>query len=262
MWVPQRYRSVEQRKELFVSLKTSDQAEAHRLAGATYEAVLANMNERLVGVAGPVSEGYYRSLVDLARARGFTYRTASDLVDGPIEDLVARLNQLKSMDPAGKNKAQSDALLGTAGRPKLKISELQAFYENEHRTEVAKKNERELIKYRAPFLRAANNLIALIGDKYIEDISYDDAQAFFDHMKDRVAKSEIVAKTGNKFLGTLRTMINEYRQRYRVTAPNPFEGMNVTKGPKKSRKKVEFEDEFIRTKIRAGLPSKYKRRDT
>jgi hypothetical protein len=88
-WVPDRFRSVEPRKDLFVSLKTPIAAEAMRVALVVQQGILASLNARLAGSQAEAGNDYYERLRDLALAHGFPYKPASELATGPLEDVLA-----------------------------------------------------------------------------------------------------------------------------------------------------------------------------
>lgn len=185
--IPNEYRSVEPRSEIYVSLKTTNQLEAYRLAVAIQEQTLADLSTKLLGKPAAITESYYREMTERSRAHGFSYRPVDELLAGPPAVLVSRMSALMATDPSGKDKTTADAVLGMVEKPRLKVSGLPAFYEQENRTKLAIKTERELHKCRLPLERAAKALTDLVEDRYVDEVTYVEAQVMFDWLKDRVA---------------------------------------------------------------------------
>lgn len=251
MWVPVEYQGVAGKKQITVSLRTSSQTEAMRVAAEMENQLVANWNAKLLGRREHVTDLDYKGFVKLAKQRGFVYRPVGELVEGPIEEANARVLNLKQVDPKGEDRVAVEALLGTPGVPDTRLSGLVAFHIDENRVKHAKKNVHEAKKSKRPFDLCVGYLINLVGDKVLRDLHYDDAQAYLDYFKDRVAAAEITRETANKNIRLLRGMVNGFFIRYRLNRPNPFMGMVIKDTVKNSRPARQFSRDFIREKILA-----------
>lgn len=251
MWVPVEYQGVAGKKQITVSLRTSSQTEAMRIAAEMENQLVANWDAKLLGKREHLSDLDYKRFVKIAKQRGFAYRPVDDLLDGPIEEMNGRVLNLKKEDPQGEDRIAIEALLGTSGLPDTKLSGLVDFHIEENRVKHAKKNKHEKKKSRRPLDLCVKYLIDVVGDKRVGDVHFDDAQVYLDWFKDRVAKAEITAETANKNIRLLRGMINGFFLRYRISQMNPFAAMKIKETVKASKPIVEFESDFIIDQILA-----------
>jgi integrase len=105
-------------------------------------------------------------------------------------------------------------------------------------------------KWRNPFKLATANFIEVLSDKEVRDVSVEDATAFVDWWKDRVADGEVLADTANKNIGFMRSLIRAHDHKHmRGKRVNPFAEMKVVGGSKVSRKRREFSVEWIRDNL-------------
>ena len=95
--VPARYASIEQRSEVWVSLKTDSHKQAVKKAPAVWDSLVAGWEAQLAGRSedGLVALEAARSI---ARSYGLEYKPIQDVVDLPLKDLLARIEVLQRRD--------------------------------------------------------------------------------------------------------------------------------------------------------------------
>src|SRR6056297_2396863 len=164
MRVPSRYRSVETRKFIKQSLHTDSRTEAITLAASLRRELLADLDRRLAGEQAKMNSSFENN-VALAKARGTTYRTATELAEGSLSELMARFERLRTEDPSASRAEVISADLGGVERPVTKVSGLVAEYEKANRARLAGKTEDQRRRWRNPYKRAVREFLKVVPDK-------------------------------------------------------------------------------------------------
>lgn len=113
--VPLRYRSVESREFVSVSLKTENRAEAVTKAAAAWERLLAGWEAMLSGDTSQ-AEAFQEAARNLCAARGFRYLPPAEVAKLPLDQIIARAETIRVAD--GKpNRLDTAAVLGSAPPP-------------------------------------------------------------------------------------------------------------------------------------------------
>ena len=118
MRVPRRFQSVERRGEIHRSLKTDSERRAKELLPAAKAQLVEELEARLMIRAGRDPSEAYKAAQDIVARRGLTYKTVDDLVAGPLEEILTRLDGLGVKD--GPETAR--AVLGGIEVPTLRLS--------------------------------------------------------------------------------------------------------------------------------------------
>lgn len=255
-WVPDRFRAVEPRKELFVSMKTQDWGEAQAAALAVQQELMASLNARLLGIEQPGGREHYERVRDLALARGYAYKPAAELAAGPLEDLLGRIEGLMRRDPEARDGAAVEAVLGGVAEPGLLLSGLFEEFERISGDRTRGKTDHQLRTWKNSRRRAVRNLIQVVGDKPIDAITPADAVAFRIWWIDRIADDSDKASapgTANKDMAYLGAMLAEVCRAQGKANTRPFTGMRLKKtGSEKDI--LPFEREWIREHLLCDNP--------
>lgn len=255
LWIPDRFREVEPRKELFVSMKTTDWATAQAAALSVQQEILADLNARLLGKQQPGGREHYERVRDLALARGYTYRSAAELAAGPLEELLGRIEDLRKRDPEAREGTAIEAVLGGVAAPGLMLSGLFEEFERISGDRIRGKTDHQLRTWKNSRRRAVRNLMEVVGDKPIEAISPADAVAFKVWWIDRIADDSDKASapgTANKDMAYLGAMLAEVCRAQGKASTRPFTGMRLKKGSEKEI--LPFEREWIREHLLCDDP--------
>ena len=252
MRVPERFRDVEPRAVVKATLRTDSQTEAEFAAERLRRELVAGWNARLAGVAKPEAPAIpFEQLEAIAKERHAAYRPQDQI---PIDQLILRVLALKAEDPLAKRPELAAAVLGAAPTPDMRMSDLPAFYERERRTENAGKTEDAMRKWRNPIKLAVAGFVDVAGDLKVAHLSHEEAIAYADWWKDRVADGEVTAATANKSIGFLRIMTKAHDRRFRLSRLNPFDGLSITGGLKTPVKRLEFSESWIRENLMCADP--------
>ncbi|PKP63408.1 MAG: hypothetical protein CVT86_05295, partial [Alphaproteobacteria bacterium HGW-Alphaproteobacteria-8] len=176
---------------MVVALKTDSEIEA-RLRAVEVERELAAYWVALEAGAQGDAAARFRASVELATRRGVAYRTAGELAGGPLDDLLRRLLKL-SREGVLEDAAIIAAELGGDAAPTLRLSEALDAFIDEASDRTAGRSENQRRKWGAPRRKAVANLIALVGDKALSDVTRDDALALRTWWRGRVELGDVRA---------------------------------------------------------------------
>ena len=123
--VPRRYRGVEPRETVWISLHTDSETVARSKADRAWSQMIEAWEARLAG-NNEDAEASYEAARDLARARGFRYLDAGAVAKLPVEDVVERIEAIPS--PANQpDPVEAAALLGTVPEPRITVARRSTF---------------------------------------------------------------------------------------------------------------------------------------
>ena len=247
LWIPEHYREIEPRRDLFLALRTTDEATAHRRAVETRDGIFADLDRRLgARLATEGTAAHYDKIRDIATAKGFAYKQNAEIIDGPIDDLIARMLALKEADPQAQSPETTAALLGGVEPPKLMITGLFEAYEKAAREEIAGKTPDAIRRWRNPRIKAAKNFVRAVGDRPVLEITRDEALDFRGWWLDRLADPEEQAGspgTANKDMIHLGGMVAKLCNLNRWSDPRIFAGLALKE--KGGRVIQPFENDWI-----------------
>lgn len=211
-------------------------------------------------------EIYWRSLIngrsedaarryEAARARarsfGFTYEQANVLTTR-LPELAERLDALDAAPGGADDEAAVAALLGGVSPPPILLSKLVETYQQSVQSGLSDLSAEQLRRWQSPKKRAVANLIALVGDKAIGDLTRSDALDFRDWWAGRVAESDMDPDTANKDIGALNKMWRDLNKLQRLGLESIFSEIRLEKG--RSGQRVAYDPSFIQTMIlREGM---------
>lgn len=174
--VPTRFRDVESRQQIWLSLDTGDHREATRRAHVAWENLLDGWEALSFGEEAEAKHRF-EAAKKLARARRFRYLSAERLAREPLEEIIARVERVPE-PTGGKLPLETVALLGGAQPPALSLSEALREYYELTRHDLINKSEDQVRKWRNPRNKAIQNLIAVVGDTELQDLTPEDLLEF------------------------------------------------------------------------------------
>jgi integrase len=241
--IPARFADVDPRTFVTISLETRDLARAEKLKGQVEREVEAYWVALKKGESADARQRYLGAL-ERARLEGFEYRPAADVAGGELAELRSRIRRLEEMleekgssaEPLGPAEKQAvDALLGGADVPQLTLSNaLDQFYEFT-RDRVRQKSDDQMRRWKAPRLKAINNLVALVGDKRVAGITRADALALRRFWVNRVVEEGYTANSANKDIGHLAQIFDTLDEALQLGLGKPFAELRLTDDEKNRR---------------------------
>src|SRR5258707_15764967 len=106
-----------------------------------------------------------------------------------IETLVAR--------GATNDAATRAALLGTVKRPAFPLSKLFEEYEALTKDESKDFSPNQLRVWRNSRMRAVENLVSVVGDKAVNEVTVDDGIDYADWWRERIKNENVAVKSAN-----------------------------------------------------------------
>lgn len=253
--VPARYREVERRERVWVSLKTADASEARMRAPAA-KADLIDAWERALGrQEDETVTGRFARLVEIAQRLGHHHKTIAEVAEGPIDDLVARIETLQKL-PAPSDDTVA-AVLGSGSKQQVMLSELVAHVEALPKTQKENiyKNSEQMVRWRQARDRAVSNLRAAMkaktgsDDKPVRDLTSDDAWLHHDAWEARLNANEIDAETANKDFGYIGGLLRRFYASIKTPNPKPYAGISLKDIHKVQTRKLELPADWMETTL-------------
>lgn len=183
-----------------------------------------------------------------ARALGLQYKTVTELVDGNFDEFMRRLDMLidtKKVD----DEREVAAALGGESRPKILLSGLVDEVKAVQKAWLAQKSVNQLRKWENPKKLAIKNLIDLIGDKALDEISRLDALKYRNWWLNRIVDEELEIGTANKGIGHVAKMIKDVSKAHQIQMPPIFANLRIEGETEKQR--AAFDPAFVQSKILA-----------
>ena len=228
MRCPKRYSSVHEREYITQSLNTDSRSLAQNLAQKVRLDWLNELQARALQGHSPRSDAAYKSTIGLAVAHDVAPQTASELAQGPLNDLIKRIEKLVQLDPNGVS-ARFAADLGGFELPEMTLLQVAGKMPDLCPDKVVSKNYRQARNWHNRYKRAAETFSTTIGDKPLKDISEDDAHDYRRVWQDRVKQREVSTEYANKHFGYIRTMIDAFYSDLEVNKyVNPFLGLKLS----------------------------------
>ncbi|MFG6552464.1 DUF6538 domain-containing protein [Sulfitobacter sp. 1A16808] len=208
--VPRRYRGVEPREVVLLSLRTDSRKEAGRRYGELWGRLTREWELLLRGGAEDERERLHAAQ-GLAISRGYDWLFAEDVAKLPLKDIVDRVHD--SLGADGKIDAvKGRAFLGAIARPKLLVSEcLNTFFELTQ-DEAAQKSQNQRRVWSNTFKRAVGVFIEVNGDIPAEALEREHMLRMRAHLWGRIKSDEIKRTTANsqlKFFGTVMRRVDK-----------------------------------------------------
>ena len=155
--IPKHLSELDKRKEVKLSLKTSDYSEAVVRARIYNEQIEALWRALMQSGKSSNSNEKYKAAVKLARVYGFTYKTADQIASSTLNEIVERLaSDIQTPQ-------QADALLGGVEESYLKLSDCLKLYWDLTHDRLSNKSEFKIRKWQNPRKASMNNFINVIA---------------------------------------------------------------------------------------------------
>lgn len=236
--VPKAFAHLDQRGLVRISTEI---AVAHDPKGVRARAAVAALNDGLEAYWQQLADGrsadakaQFQAVQARARALGFPYRTASELSEGPIAEILARLQVIMDRD-AADDPVTVAALAGGLERPAVRLSTLLDEFEDLNRAQLGAMSPDQVRRWRNPKRRALDNLMQVIGDKPIAEVSRADAVAFRKWWQDRILGEDIDIGTANKDFGHVARMLNEVDIAHQLGLQSVFSKLRIAGAVRRSR---------------------------
>lgn len=245
--VPTRYAKIEPRRVIWISLHTDSETVAARKAGQLWDWMIDAWEARLAGDTAD-AEAKYAAAVDLAGARGFRFMKADAVAKLPVEAIVERVEAVTVSGRATHGLATA-AILGGAVEPPITINRALELFWTMAKDRTIGKSEDQIRRWENPRKKAIANLVGVIGDKPLVEISADDMLEFRDWWVERVVAEGLTANSANKDLSHIADTFKTVNKLKKLGLVLPLSDLTIKGGEKRER--PPFSVKWIKERILA-----------
>jgi len=252
MRVPNEFADVEPLREINRSLKTRDRLEAEARCANVRLALFSEWRARRAGRVSDTRATFDASL-DLLKKWGMSFSPMDDLIAGPIDDLLSRIETIANANPLAM---AVPAALGAIDVPDVTLQEMAARMPTLKANMIRAKNARQLREWCGNFKRAARDFTTQIGKRTILTISEQDATDYEAHWKKLSESGGVTTNYANKQIRYVRQMIDAHLDDVRMPdskRTNVFEKKRVKKlafdPADEERKKLPLPEVWIRDRL-------------
>ncbi|TPQ46762.1 integrase [Prosthecomicrobium hirschii] len=251
--VPTRYRAVDARERISMSLHTDSPSIAGRKAAMAWEALLDAWEARLDGDA-EVADRLMKSAHAMAGRRGSTAGQqiiVPRLSDSAAQPVVSEVIQ-EPQQPLSENRETMQAGDPTpVAAQKSQMTVLGAL--NEYWSlavdRIIGMSQDQMRRWRNPRLKAVKNFVEVIGDKRIDFITADDMLDFRMWWVERIRDQGLTANSGDKDLTHLSDVLRTVNRLKRLGLSLPLSELAIKE--REQARRPGFSEAWIRSRLLA-----------
>lgn len=232
--VPSRFAGIERLKEINRSLHTRDHDEARARFAVAKRKLINEWDAALTLGRASNSTEAFEAAIHMMKETGHSYRTMDQLLEGPLDDLLARIEAVGNTASAS---ARIPVFLGAVERPPLLLSEMPGVLEGLEASTVYSKNARQLRTWRNKYKRAAALYETVCRDKVVFEITEEDALACKRHLTERCERGEITVEYAAKHIQYLGQLVDAYFEKFDIPTTQQFNPFHMVKISKKIQAK-------------------------
>jgi integrase len=221
---------------------------------------LKEAEERSIGVNNDV-EAYWKMLIErgekhteksfhpileTSKLLGFSYKPSHELAKGNTTELI---NRLLMVQETQDNPDLVKAKLGGAEITSLPLSETLETYWSITNNLTMGKSENQIRKWRNPRIKAMNNLIALIGDKSLQELTRDDIVALRDWWIERIQNEEVKSGSANKDFIHVKSVVSTVSDHKNLGLNLDWLFNKTNLDQHKQSRRPPFETDFIQNEL-------------
>lgn len=230
-----------------MSLKTDSKELAKKKAPAVWDAMLLGWEAQLAGQSEHALERF-TAANDVAKSMGVKYMPVEDVAKLPLEALLSRIELLQDQKNVSKGVA-APAVLGTVDKPSLTVSQsLEEFFKLTP-DRIRGKSEKQKSNWINPRKKAIRNLISVIGDIPIDQVTRSDLLDFRNWWLERIENEGLTPNSANKDLGHISNVLRTVDELNGFEFGFSFQGLRLKEGEKEER--LPFSDLWIKERLMA-----------
>lgn len=168
----------------------------------------------------------------------------------PLKQILERVEAIPNVkgDPSVPDGA---ALLGAVAPPVLTLSSALEAYWPLARDKVLGRSQDQVRRWKNPIKKAFRNIIDVLGDVEIAQLTADDMQDFREWWIDRIEAEGLSANSANKDFTFVSVVLRRVVAGKRLGFEPPVSGLRLEEGRQNTR--IPFSTDFIRDKLIGGL---------
>lgn len=248
--VPRRYRRVEPKDYVYLSLHTDSEHVARQKAPKVWQDMIEAWEAKLGGDTRD-AEKLFAAARELAAKRGFRFLHAKEVADLPLPEVGSRMDRVAaSSTPDAPDMIEAAAVLGGAAAPKVTMSRaLAIFWEVATRSATKDMSPDQIRRWRNPRIKAFKNFIEVVGDRALDDITPDDMLDFVGWWESKIEAEGLTANSANKDLSHISSVLRFVIAKKRLPVKPPISGYMLPAND--AQKRLPWSDEWIREKLLA-----------
>lgn len=247
--VPKRYHDVEPRQFVWLSLHTDSESIARVKAPKIWADLIEAWEAKLAGDTSD-AEARFEAARELAAKRGFRFMSSDKVAALPLAEVMARVQAVAAGSRPGKpDLVTAAAVLGGAKEPAITISRALKLYWEYAAQKKRGKSDDQIRRWENPRKKAIKNIISVIGDKPIGEITRDDMIDFREWWWQKIDVEGLTPNSGNKDLVHVGSVLNTVNERLRLNIQLPLGKLSFSEDDPKTR--PPFSEAWIREKLLA-----------
>ena len=246
--VPARYRDVDSRAYVWVSLHTDSESVAKLKAPQAWQDLVAGWEAKQAG-ASEDAVARFAAARDIAARKGFNYIPGSQVLDLQTTEFLLRARAISEDSMGEPDTVEAAAMLGTVPAPKVTVSHAMELYFSYSKGRTVGMKETQKKKWEAPIRQANRDFIAVRGDKPIDEITREDMRGFFDWWIEKMEVKGLNPSTVNKNIAHFGKVLKAVNKEEELKLELPLgklwleEGETITRPP--------FSGEWIKERLLA-----------
>ncbi len=243
--VPTHLTALDTRTIVRISLHTDDLAQAQK-AAIVAERELQTLWMSLGAQDDAEAWTRYHAAMERARLEGFVYRTAAEVSEQHLGEILRRMESLAEREP---DRPAAFAVAGGESRPGISLTAALKLFKGYVASELVGKRDDQIRRWTGARDLAVSELIACIGeDKFIALLTRDDARKFRDMWLARIRDEGYGRNAMNKQISHLSRILHVVSEELKLELEPIFTGLSV-----KERKKTRppFTRAFVEEEILA-----------
>jgi len=246
--VPLRFKAIEEREIVAVSLKTDSPRLAKRKADEVWNQLLEGWEAALCGDADG-AQARYRVAKNVAAHRGVDFVAAPVLAAGALEDILSRVQKVPLQ--SGRLAQPADRRCGARGGRGTGADDrgaLEEFWRISVDV-IRGKTEDQVRRWKNLRLKAVKNLVGVIGNKALRDLTRADMSSFRDWWNEKIAKEGLTANSAQKDFTHIAHTLRVVDDSLGLALNLPVGGLKIKAGEKGTRR--PFSVKWIKEKLLA-----------
>ncbi len=243
--VPGHVAHLDGREQVKISLKTKDRNKALLKAGI-YNDHIENFWKALVnsGNADNLDEKY-KAAVQLAKSYGFAYKTAEQIAQSSINEIVERITATRDNQPS------VEAVLGGVDVPKIMLADCADIFFDLTQDRIVNKSQHQIRKWKTPRRTAIETFTEIVSNKPVHEVSRADAITFKNGLNNRI-KNGLAGATANKQMAMVKDILRTVALHHEVETDFEvvFAGLKFQYNYKS---RPPFEATYVQNTLLSGL---------
>lgn len=245
--VPLRFKNVEPREIVAMSLHTDSRTMAQRKAAEVWAHMIEGW-EAALRLDANGARIRYEAAKEVADRRGFSYMAAPAIANLPLDDILSRVKAIPRNKDGSPNQRIGDAVLGGVEERGITINEALDEYWKVAADKVRGKTPDQLRRWKHPRTRAIKNLVSVVGDKPLSDVTRTDMKLFRDWWNTRIDNEGLTSNAANKDFQHIAAILRAVDDALGLELNLPVSRLAIN-GTK--RRRLPFSDKWIRAKLLA-----------